>query len=143
MSSELAMAYAWIDSTMKADSALVAASTGGIYQGAAPIGTQPPFTLYTMQASSDVMTLQAIRLWASMLVQIKAIGRTGTGDYAAMVTIVGRIDALFGNVRNVGLVQGGILACYRDGQIALDEEVAPGVLWSQLGGLYRIELQGQ
>lgn len=140
MASELAMAYAWIDSTLRADSALMAASSGGVWQGAADIGTLPPFTLYARQSDLDVQTVNAVRIYASLLIQIKAIGPASV--YSALVTIANRIDALFDGKRNVGLPVGGVLESYREGQFELPEVIAPGVLWTSLGGLYRINVQG-
>jgi hypothetical protein len=139
--SEVAQAFAFIDSTMRADSALMAAATGGVWQGIAEIGVLPPFVIYGQQANSDITTMTKTRLWASILMQVKAMGPVKP-NYAALVTIADRIDALFKSVRYVGLPGGGgVLECYRDGSIALDE-VVNGVQWSQLGGLYRIDLQG-
>ena len=96
---------------------------------------------YGRQSDVDVMTLQAIRLWAGMLLQIKAVGPTA--QYAALVIIADRIDELFKNQRNIPLASGGVLACYRDGQVAYeDPKLINGAAWSHLGGLYRIDLQG-
>jgi hypothetical protein len=139
--SEIAQAYAWVYSTMSADTALMAAATGGIYQGMADIGTQPPFVIYARQSDIDVSTSAAVRLWSSILLQIKAVGLAA--NWAAMVIIANRIDALFKNVRSTGLPQGGVIACYREQQIALDDPPIAGAQWTNLGGLYRIALQGQ
>lgn len=142
MSSEVAMAYAWIDSTLRADSALMVAATGGVWQEVADIGTQPPYVIYAKQSDIDVSTANAIRLWASMLMQIKAVGPTA--QWAAMVIIANRIDALFKDVRDVGLVgSAGVLNSHREQQIAMGDPLIAGVAWTNLGGLYRINLQGQ
>jgi len=140
--SEVAQAFAWINSTMRADSALMAAATGGLWLGLADIGTIPPFVSYGKQADTDILTMNKVRLWASLLMQIKAVGPTST--YAAMVIIADRIDALFKSVRPTALPGGGgVLECYRDGSIALDDpQPINGVQWTSLGGLYRIDLQG-
>lgn len=137
---ETTQAYAWVDSTMRADSALMAAAVGGVWQGDADIGTTPPFAAYSRQAGSDVMTLQAIRLWSSILLQIKAVGPVS--GYAALIVIANRIDALFKRVGPVGLAGGGgVLSCYRESEFEL-AEIVNGAMWSNLGGLYRIDLQG-
>lgn len=138
--SEVAQAYQWIDSTMRADTSLMSASTGGVWQGRADVGVVAPFALYTQQAGSDVLTLNAVRLWSSILMQIVAIGQTS--NYASLIVIANRIDALFGRAGPIGLSQGGVLSCYREQTIALDEPLVNGQAWSRLGGLYRIALQG-
>src|SRR5579859_2414003 len=141
MSSEIAMAYGWVNSVLVADSALMAAATGGVWQGMADIGTAPPFVVYARQADSDVDTLSKIRLWASILLQIKAVGPTA--QWAAIVVIANRIDELFKNVRTVALSAGGVLSCYREQELAMDDPPIAGQAWTNLGGLYRIALQGQ
>ncbi len=140
--SEVAQAFQWISSTMRADSPLMAAAVGGVWQGLADIGTVAPYASYAQQANSDVLTMNKVRLWASMLIQIKAVGPAS--QYTALVTIADRIDALFKSVRPTALSgSGGVLECYRDGSIALDDpQPVNGVQWTSLGGLYRIDLQG-
>jgi len=140
--SEIAQTYQWIIATCKADAQLVAASTGGVWNGNADIGTLNPYTYVGRQSGSDTLTMNAVRLFAYELIQIKAVGPVS--NYAALVTIANRIDALFGRASSIALSSGGVLACYRDGEIAYDEPVSQtnGVQWSHLGGLYRIALQG-
>lgn len=140
--SETAQAYEWVATTMKADSALMAAATGGVYREYAPVDTVAPFVIVSQQVATDVLTVNAVRLFVSILLQIKALGPSGPGgNYGALVTIADRIDALFKSVRSVGLASGGVLACYREQSITYSELVN-GQPWSHLGGLYRIELQG-
>ena len=137
--SETAQAYQWVVTTMQADSALMAQAVGGVFQGFAPIGTPPPFALVSQQVATDVLTVNAVRLFVSMMLQIKAIGPAN--NYAALVTIADRIDALFRSVRDTALSSGGILCCYREQSLAYDELIN-GAQFSHLGGLYHINLQG-
>ena len=137
---EIAQAYNWINTTMRADSALMAVATGGVYQGYADISVIPPYALYTQQAGTDVLTMNAVRLWASFLMQIKMIGPVT--NYAALITGADRIDALFGLVRATALPGGGgVLEAHRESTIAFDELVN-GQQFAHLGGLYRIDVQG-
>src|SRR5260221_265507 len=140
---ETAQAYQWVATTMQADSALMAAATGGVYQGFAPMDTVPPFALVARQSGSDVNTQNEVRLFVHILLRIQAIGPSGPGgNFAALVIIADRIDALFKNVPNVGLPGGGgILACYRESELAYNDDVN-GQPFTYLGGLYHIELQG-
>ncbi len=127
---------------MRADAALMAAAIGGVYREYAPVDTPAPFALVAQQVGTDVLTVNAKRLFSSLLVQIKAIGPSGpAGNYGALVTIADRIDALFKDRRNVTLASGGVLGSYREQTIAYGELVND-VPFSHLGGLYRIELQG-
>jgi hypothetical protein len=137
--SETAQAFAWIQSTLQADSAWVAASTGGLAQGFADIGTVPPYTRYMQQSNADSLTMNARRLFARGLFLIVAVGPTS--NYAALVTIADRIDALFGSTSSVALSpSGGILESYREQSYAADYPVN-GQAWSELGGLYQIDVQ--
>jgi hypothetical protein len=124
---------------MRADSALMAAAPGGVFQGFADIGTVAPYALVVQQAGTDVLTVNAIRLFTTLLFQIKAIGPTAS--YVTIVTIADRIDALFKRTGPTMLSSGGVLACYREQSLAY-EELVNGAQWSHLGGLYRIDLQG-
>src|SRR5260221_11394062 len=90
--SEVAQAFQWISSTMRADSALMAAAGGGVWQGLADIGEGAPYASYAQQANSDGLTMNKVRLWASLLIRIKAVGPAG--QYTALGTIANRIDAL-------------------------------------------------
>src|SRR5260221_883474 len=102
---------------MRADSALMAAATGGVWQEFANIGTVPPFALYARQGGSDVNTQNETRLFVHILMRIQAIGPTA--NYAALANMANRIDALFKNVRNVGLQSGGgVLSCISDIELA-------------------------
>jgi len=140
MASEVAQAYQWIETTCLADTALMAVATR-VFQGMADIGTQPPFVVYARQSDRDVATLAGVRLWANMLMQIKMVGTIAT--YAALVAGANRIDELFKDKRNVGLPGGvGVLSSTREQQIAYDDPLVGGVRWTNLGGLYRIDLQG-
>jgi len=140
--SETAQAFQWVATTMQADSALMAAATGGIFQGYAPESTLPPFIMVNQQVATDVLTVNAVRLWTDILLQIKALGPSGPGgNYGALVTIADRIDALFKSVRSVSLSSGGVLCCYREQSVAYSELINEQP-WSHLGGLYHLELQG-
>jgi len=139
---ETAQAYQWVASTMQSDAPLMAAAVGGVWREYAPVDTVAPFALVSQQAGTDVLTANAVRLFVSILLQIKMIGPSGPGgNYGALITGADRIDALFKSVRSVGLGTGGILCCYREQTIAYGELVASQP-FSHLGGLYRIQIQG-
>lgn len=137
--SETAQAFQWSIATIRADSALMAAATGGVWQGAADSGTPPPVVIVDQQVAADRLTMNAVRLFTDILLQIKAIGPVS--NYGALVTIADRIDALFKRVGPVGLASGGVLSCYREQSLSYNEIIG-GVAWAHLGGLYRVQLQG-
>lgn len=137
--SEIAQAYQWTVTTMRADTALTAAASGGVWQGSADSGTVGPIVIVNQQAGTDALTMNAARLFVNILMQIKAIGPTS--NYAALVTIADRIDALFKRVGPVGLSTGGVLSSFREQTLSYNE-IINGKPYAHLGGLYRIYLQG-
>lgn len=139
--SEIYQAYRFVVAAMKADSALMAAATGGVHQGFAEIGTPMPYALVTKQSDSDMRTVNAVRVFSHMLLQIKAVGPTS--NYDTLEIIANRIDALFGRQGASAPATGGnVLETYRESQISYEEDPSPGVQISHLGGLYDIDLQG-
>jgi hypothetical protein len=130
---------------MQADSALMSIAVGGVWLSYAPIGTVPPFAIMSQQAATDALTLNAVRLWTDILLQLKMIGPASGiagANYGALVAGADRIDVLFKSVRSVGLGgTGGVLYCYRE-QIISYSELINGAAWHHLGGLYHISLQG-
>jgi len=137
--SEAAQGLGWLYTTLHGDSALLTAAPGDVWRAMAPVNTTPPFVVIARQGGADVLTMNAYRLFASTLMQVKVVGPAS--GYSALVTAANRIDALIGRTGPIALSQGGILACYREQEIAYDENI-DGVLWAHLGGLYRLEIQG-
>jgi hypothetical protein len=136
---EVVQAYQWIIATQKADTALTAKAVGSCWQEFAPMGTLAPYTLTVEQANTDVLTMNAYRVFASLLLQIKAVGPSANFD--DLTIIANRIDALFGRVKNIPLSPGYMLSSYRESEIS-NGELVNGASWSNLGGLYRVLVQG-
>jgi hypothetical protein len=136
---ETAQAFRWVVTTAKADVALMSKATGGVHQGKAPIGTKGIIAQVTQQAESDTKTMQAVQVFARILLQIKGVGDSSSFDDIEIVA--DRIEALFGDQRNVPLSPGWVLNSHRE-TIVSYEEFSSGVQKSHLGGLYRVTLQG-
>ena len=115
------------------------AATGGVWEQFADVGVVAPYVLAVHQAGSDVLTMNAKRLFDHLLFQIKGVGPTSS--YATLVVIDARIDALFGRVGSTSLSPGIMLSCYRE-QPFTYSELRNGQPWSHLGGIYHISLQG-
>ena len=136
---ETAQAFAWVGTTLLSDSTLVSTATGGVWQGFAAQGSSNPYVIFTQQSGTDVLTMNAVRLYHDILMLIKAVGPASA--YASLVVIANEIDSLFKRTGPTTLSQGGVLACFREQSICY-EELINGQQWSHLGGLYRIKLQG-
>lgn len=136
---EVALGLAWITSTLTGDSTMVSLAPGGFHRGMAPPDTPDPFIVFGYQSGSDVTTANEYRLMCNILYQIRAVGLAANTD--AIIAAAQQIDALFGGPTS-GTTPGGlILSCARDGQIAQDELQPSGILLSNFGGLYRLEIQ--
>jgi len=135
------LAYEFLTTTLNADSTLTGLVTGGIWRGSAPVETVPPYVVMNFQAGSDVLTLNGVRIYDSLLFQIKTIGPAV--QTTTLLSAVNEIDALLKRTSGVPLTTdglGSVLACFRESPMQLDELVN-GELWTTLGGMYRIYLQ--
>ena len=138
---EVMLAYEFLTTTLNADSTLTGLVTGGIWRSSAPVETVPPYVVMNFQAGSDVLTLNGVRIYDSLLFQIKTIGPAV--QTTTLLSAANEIDSLLKRTSGVPLTAdglGAILACYRESPVQLDELIN-GELWMQLGGMYRIQLQ--
>ncbi len=138
---EVLLALEWLTTTLNADSTLTGLVTGGIWRGSAPVEAVPPYVVMNFQAGSDVLTLNGVRLFDSLLFQIKAIG-PGTMT-TTLLLAANEIDSLLKRTSGVPLTVdglGAILACFRESPVQIDSLVN-GEIFTDLGGLYRIQIQ--
>lgn len=145
---EIALGLRFLYSTLTADSTLTALVPGGINRDFAEPGTIPPYVIFGHQAGSDVTTANGVRLMDDLLFQVKAVGPASITD--TLVAAAERLDELLGGtddgpVRNVAIVKnaatiGWVLACWRESPLMVPE-LPEGVHWSNIGGLYRMQLQ--
>ncbi len=66
--------FQWLKSVLAADSTLMGYAPGNIWHGMAPSGTVAPFIVIAYQAGTDVLTMNAIRLFVNPLYQVKIVG---------------------------------------------------------------------
>lgn len=137
--SETAQSFTWAVARAKADTSLVAVATGNIWQGNAPQGTTGLHVSIGQQSNTDINTMNAVRVFSSILLLIKAVSKSS--DFDNIVMAANRIDALFQNQKNIALSPGYMLSSYREQEVSY-EEMSLGMQYSHLGGLYRVLLQG-
>ncbi|MGZ3677036.1 MAG: tail completion protein gp17 [Ktedonobacterales bacterium] len=136
MANEALHVYQWLYATLHGDATLMSAATG-VFAGAAPDGTAPPYVVYNWQGGTDVATVNGRRIMNNSLYQIKAVGPTA--QIATLQTIADRIDTLL--QRASGTAAGAnILFCDRQYPLVITNTVN-GTLWVNVGGLYRIYAQ--
>ncbi len=127
----------FIYNTLTGDTTLMAIVTG-VYRGMAPDQAVPPFVILSLQAGSDTLTANAVRLLTQALYQVSATGPASMSTQLAQAAA--RIDDLL--KRASGTVTGGrIDYCYRESPLLLDLPPSLGVMWSKFGGLYRCGIE--
>lgn len=131
----------FIYATLTGDTTLMALVTG-VYRGMASDQAIPPFVVISYQAGSDTVTANAVRLMTRALYQVTATGPAGMSPQLA--TAAARIDDLLkpkpGGIS--GSVPGGqIDSCYREAPLLRDLPPENAVMWSAIGGMYRLEIQ--
>lgn len=128
--------YSWLYSVLHGDATLMALVTG-VFAGAAPEGQIAPYVVYNWQGGADVMVTNGRRTMNNSLYQVKCVGPADT--ITTLQTACDRLDTLL--QRASGTTTGAtILFCERERPVALDNTVN-GVLWTNVGGLYRIYAQ--
>lgn len=126
----------WLYSILHGDQALAGVPVAAYV---AKQGTAFPRIQFNFQGGSDVVAVGAIRIMLTGLWQVKAIVQAES--YAPAKPLADRLDALLHGKK--GQVSDGvILGCKREQPIAY-VEVDSGLQYRHLGGLYRIEVQGQ
>ena len=141
---ETYLAFLWLESTLGGDSTLTGYAPGGVHRSLAPPDAAFPFIVMAHQAGTDVTTMNGFRIMTEQLFQIRAVGPASIS--ASIAQAAAQVDKLLGGPPGVpasgtvtvsSVLEGQILACYREQQIMLDELVA-GELFSNMGGLYRL-----
>ncbi len=137
--SEVMAGFQWLYSVLMADSMLAGYAPGGLWRSMAPPGTATPYMMMAFQGGTDSTTLNGYRELVDALYQVKAVGPASIS--AQIANAAARLDALIGSPPTKGSVPGAyISASYRDSPLQMDELVA-GELWTNIGGLYRLEIQ--
>lgn len=135
---ESSRGLAWLYSTLTSDATLAGLVPGGWWRDMAPPGTAQPFGILTQQSATDVLGSYAQRLMVTALYQVKVC--SPASQFATLASAADRLDALIGHTSNLTAPSGDatILSCYREQALALSELPSDGVLWSHVGGLYRV-----
>lgn len=133
----------WLYGLLTSDTGPGGVSTlvgGRVYAYVAPSEAAFPLVVYSRQAGHDVMGIGTARIMASEVYQVRVIGKAATVSFGTIKAIADRIDVLLQGA-NGSAVDGRILSCVREQGISYVEVAEAGV-YSHLGGLYRIQVQG-
>ncbi len=116
---------------------------GGAHNKVAPPDAVSPLIVYASATGEDLMSVGAIRVWNDGLYTVKACGPATQAT--AIYTLAATIDATLHNTGGVIVANGGVLmlSCTREGTIDLEEPLENGLLWLNVGGIYRLYNQAQ
>jgi hypothetical protein len=138
---EIMLGFQWLQYVLTQDATLMGYVAGNVFRSLAPATTQPPYIIYGYQSGSDVLTVNAVRLTSNLLYQVKVCGPASMDiTLAAAAT---EIDKVLKRPAGIPITPdglGAILAGYRESPLIVDSEVN-GEVWSNVGGLYRLEIQ--
>jgi len=135
---EVVAGFMWIYSVLSIDATLLASAPGGVYRSLAPPITASPYVIMAHQSGMDVVTINAFRLMDNLLYQVKAVGPSS--QMVAIAAAAARIDQLLGLAS--GTVTGGYIgSCYREQPIFVDESPINGEQYTNVGGLYRLQIK--
>ena len=139
---ETIIGFRWFYSVLSNDTPLQGLAPGGVWRALVPLGTATPYVVMQLQSGgTDVTTVNGVRLMSAPLYQIKAVGPVSITD--AIASAAAAIDDALGGkqgIRNVSVINGLILSCIRESPLENDE-LNNGEQWTNIGGLYRLQLQ--
>lgn len=138
-----AAGFEWLKATLTADTGSGGFMTliSGLFRDLAPAGQLTPYSIMQAQsAPKDVLTSDVYRIFSDGLFVVKVIGKTDS-DYATQIAAYARAHTLLARTSGSAPIAGAdILSCYRENEVAYSESV-DGVLFSHLGGVYRLLIQ--
>ena len=108
-------------------------ATGGVFNGVAPQGTEPPFVVFSAMAKTDDYFAYSER-GGQAVYMVKAIDRSPWPKSAGDIDT--QIDSA---LQDAALSISGysLISCRREEDIYLVEDLS-GVMYQHVGGLYRI-----
>lgn len=136
MITEAGLALEFLFSTLQNDTNLTALGIGGVFRGLAPPSTNPPYVIVSLQSSQDTLNMNAYRIMTSSLYQVKVVAPASM--MANLIQVASEIDQQL-RLTSGSVSNGYILSCYRESPLQIDELVN-GELWTNVGGLYRLEI---
>lgn len=135
---ETTLVDAWLYTKLSSDATITSLVAARIYGYTAPPTPTFPYIIFNHQGSADVSAVGGYRIFNSGVYQVKAVAQSTSA--ATAKTIADRIDTLL--QRAYGTVTGGyVLGCVRE-QPLVYVEITNGIQYRNLGGLYRIYVQG-
>lgn len=142
MPNEVNLGLAFLYAKLTNDATLTSLAPGGVHRGSAPSGTSTPFIVIQHQAGRDTLTMNRLRLMSRILYQVRAAGPAKSTS--AVVSASNRLDDLLKKPPGAPpeTTSGGrIDSYYREEPLQFDETLPTGEKWTNIGGLYRLEIE--
>ncbi len=139
---EIALGLTFLNNLLANDSTLSGLAPGGVYRSLADPDAATPYVVFNFQAGSDAGTMNGVRMLVEATFQVRAAGPAS--QTAAIAQAAAQIDALLGGeqgLRNQMTIGGYIHAVWRESPLWVDEPPINAVVWSNAGGLYRMQLE--
>lgn len=139
MSTEAAIGFTWLYSTLTNDSQLPSLVPGGVWRSLAPPETQTPFIVMSLQSANDVVSMNGFRIIVDCTYLLKVVGPAS--ETATIMNAADRLDALIGSPPTSGTTSdGAVLSSLRKSPLSIDELVN-GELFLNQGGLYDLIIE--
>ena len=131
---EYVEACIWLDATL---AQVPITGSSGAFEHPAPQDQAYPLVTWQYAGAKDVAEVAAQRIWAEVVMQVAAWGKGGSTVALAAIAdeIDRRLQQASGSTTNAL-----IYSCTRE-QVLSFPEVASGVAYRRLGGLYRLVIQ--
>ena len=141
------LGFLFLAGILQVDATLSGLAPGGVWRGLAPPASSTPFVVMSHQAGTDVLTMNGVRLFVSMLYLVKAVGPSSAT--AAVALAAARIDRLLGSppglpasgaVIVASVTEGQVYAVFREMPLMIEEAPVAGEEYINMGGMYRMQI---
>lgn len=138
LGAEVVLGYDFIAATLLADADVIAIIGDRVYQDVAPASAIYPFIVIQNQLSDDMLGVGSVRIYTDTIFIVKAVAQVDT--YDPLRPLAKAIDVALNGVTG-SVLDGTVFACIREESFRL-AETEEGVHHKNLGGSYRLQLQG-
>jgi hypothetical protein len=130
---------AWMYGKLSGDTTLMALAPGGVFNRLAPEGATYPFVVFSFMAGTLKLVVGASKLWEQL--DYEVVGIDKMQNYAGLVPIANRIDALLHAAPTQAITGGTLESCSGRSPVRRDDPPVSGVVFTHLGFRYDIVAQ--
>lgn len=138
MAEEMAIAFAWLTSTLSGDVPLQGYAPGGVSRTFAQPQTATPYVVMKYQSGTDYPVFGGANAYSDLYFEVMAVGPASNTQ--SLTNAAARIKTLLTVAQPVSVTGGSIRSSYRS-QPLEDDSLVDGETWTSLGGVYRVMTQ--